>query len=155
MRMRKNLAAVLFVCAIILSCASTPEKKIDSAYVMVYDYENSEVMGASVFVDGELIGTTDIYGRFMFPINKAENKNHIIRIEKERHETISMETALRPGQLLYFRIGTGTYYAALAEEFLDKNEEEKAVKMIDHALEIESRKDWLFLKDIIFERMNK
>lgn len=155
MRIQKNLVAVLFVCEILLSCASTPEKKIDSAYVMVYDRENSEVMGASVFVDGELIGSTDIYGRFMFPVNKADDKSHVIRIEKEGHETVSMETALRPGQLLYFRIGTGAYYAALAEEFLDRSEEEKAIEMIDHALDIESRKDWLFLKNIIFERMNK
>ncbi len=155
MKTRKNVAAILFACEILLSCASAPEKKIDSAYVMVYNYENSEVMGASVLVDGEQIGSTDIYGRFMFPIGKAENKNHVIRIEKEGHETVSMETSLRPGQLLYFRIGTGNYYATLAEEFLDKNEEGKAIKMIERALEIENRKDWRFLKDVILGRMEK
>lgn len=155
MKVHKNLVAILFICAIFLSCASTPEKKIDSVYIMVYDYENSEVMGASIFVDDEQIGSTDIYGRFMFPINKTENKNHVIRIEKERYETVSMETSLRPGQLLYFRIGTGNYYATFAEEFLDKNEEGKAIKMIERALEIENRKDWRFLKDVILGRMEK
>lgn len=155
MKVHKSSATILFVCMLLLSCASSPDKKIDSAYVMVYDRENSEVMDAVIFVDGKAVGSTDIYGRFLFPINKTENRSHAVRIEKKGYETISMETALRPGQLLYFRTGTGAYYAELAEECMDRNEEERAIEMIDKALEIEDRKDWHFLKTIILERIDK
>lgn len=146
---------VLFSPIFFASCASSPEKKIDSVYVMVYDRENSEVMNVSVFIDGEKSGSTDIYGRFVFPVTEEDKGNHIIRIEREGYETVSTETSLRPGQLLYFRIGSGTYYANLSEEFLDRNEYEKALKMINRALEITNRKDWQFLRSIILGRIDK
>ncbi len=146
---------VLFSLIFFASCASSPEKKIDSVYVMVYDRENSEVMNVTVFIDDEKTGSTDIYGRFMFPISEDDKKIHIVRIEKEDYETVSTETNFRPGQLLYFRIGSGTYYANLAEELLDRNEYEKALKMINRALKITDRKDWQFLRSIILGRIDK
>ena len=130
-----------------MSCESTPEKKIDSIYVMVYDYNNSEVMNVAIFVDDTEIGKTDIYGRLMFPCNKE--KEVLIRAEKPEYEIIEMRTTLKPGMLLYFKIGSGAYYAWQAEKLLDENNIQKALTSIEKALQITDRKDWRFLKEVI------
>lgn len=140
------LAAVFAAC--LSSCMSTAERRIDSAYVMVYDYYDGGLMGVSVFIDEVLAGETDIYGRLMIPVKDGKDKR-MVRVEKEGHETVRTETLLRPKQLLYFKMGSGVYYAECAEKFLDENKIDKARKMIDKALEIENRKDWLFLKEVI------
>lgn len=139
----------IFLC--FFSCANTPQKKIDSIYVMVYDYYNSEVMNVTIYIDGEEVGKTDIYGRLMFPSYKY--KECTVRAEKAGYEIIEMKTILSPGQLFYFRLGTAVYYAEKAEESLDKNDIDMACAMIDKALEIEDRKDWRFLKDVIVRRV--
>ena len=53
----KSLAASIAFC--LFSCASAPEKKIDSIYVMAYDYDNNEVMNAAISLDGEEIGKAE------------------------------------------------------------------------------------------------
>ncbi len=149
----KQTKLVLFIFTIlffITSCKSIPDKKINSFYLMVYDYESNCIMDVSVSIDGTQIGTTDIYGRIIYPAEKYnDNKIHEIIISKQRYETVSMQTAIVPGQILYFKTGTGTYYAKTAEELFDANEKTEALKMINKALEIEDRKDWRFLKEII------
>ena len=134
-----------------ISCVSTAEDKIDSVYVMIYDYDNSEIMNVSVSIDGNEIGKTDIYGRLMFP--SKEEKECIVKAEKEGYETVEIKTYIRPGQLVYFRLGTGAYYAETAEKQLDRKEYEMALKLVSKALEIEERKDWLFLKEVILRRL--
>ena len=135
----------------LLSCATTPEKKIDSVYVMVYDWDNSEVMDVSVFIDDKKIGKTDIYGRLSFPCGKE--KECVLRAEKDGYEKVEMKTAVRAGQLIYFKMGSGAYYAEKAEKLLDENDAEKAEKLIEKALEIEDRKDWQYLKKVIALRI--
>lgn len=137
----------------LFSCASTPEKKIDSVYVMVYDYGNSEVMDVSIFIDGEQIGSTDIYGRLVFPCDKE--KNVLITAEKSGYETVETKTVIKPGIVLYFKIGSGSYYATKAEKFFDEHDVRNALKMIEKALEIEERKDWRYLQEIIVQESKK
>lgn len=148
---------------LIFSCTTTPEKKINSAYVMVYDFENETVMDAQVFVDENLIGVTDIYGRLMFtPVQaKSGRKNreneitHTIKVQKKGYETVSMTGSIRAGQVFYFKTGTAEYYASKAEENLDNGEFENALKMINAALLINERRDYSYLKKVIEERAGK
>lgn len=160
MRNSYKLSSLLlfFVLGLLISCASKPENKIDSVYIMIYDYDNNPVMDVSVMIDDKLLGNTDIYGRFSFPVEIVKNnneKNHAIKVKKEGFESGEMSAKLQAGEVLYFKIGTGLYYAERAEELLDKNDLDKALKMINHALEIEERKDWKYLKEIIIRRISK
>lgn len=144
--------ALTLLAAISASCVLTPEKNIDSVYVMVYDLDNNEVMNAAITVDGEPKGSTDIYGRLIYTADGE--KECTVRAEKEGYESAETVTCIRPGQLVYFRLGTGPYYAQRAELLLDDGEPEKALEMIDAALRIRDRKDWRFLKDVILGRLN-
>lgn len=147
----KILTVLLSLC--LLSCASTPEKKTDSVYVMVYDYGSSGLMNASIFMDGKEIGKTDIYGRLMYPCDKE--KEATICVKKDGYETVETQAAIKPGTVLYFKTGSGSYYAERAEKFLDENDLPGALKMIEKALRIEERKDWRYLREIISrERKN-
>lgn len=135
----------------VFSCASTPEKKTDSMYVMVYDFENSTVMGVTIFIDGEEIGRTDIYGRLTYPCDYE--REVLISAEKEGYETVETKSAIRSGTVLYFKMGSGAYYAGAAEKCLDETDVKGALKMIENALKIEKRKDWLFLKEVILRKV--
>ena len=149
----------IFLTALILvalvSCVSKPEKKIDSAYIMVYGNTDSGIMDAVIYMDDTVLGTTDIYGRFSFYANEKDIDIHTIRIEKDGYESISITTAINPGQLLYFRMYDGAYYAELAEKELDEGNINKAMELIEHALTIEERKDYQYLKKIINQRYEK
>lgn len=145
----KNLTAA-FSLLMLFSCASSPEKKIDSIYVMVYDYDSGEIMDVSVFMDGKEIGKTDIYGRFMYPCN-AEKKA-VIRVEKTGYESVETNACIKPGIVLYFKMGSSLYYAQKAEKLLDENSVQEALKMIDTALKIQERTDWHFLRKVILRR---
>ncbi|WP_296091237.1 PEGA domain-containing protein [uncultured Treponema sp.] len=147
----KILTALFSLC--LLSCASTPEKKIDSMYVMVYDYASSELMNASVIIDGKEIGKTDIYGRLMYPCEKE--KETTICVKKDGYESVETKAAIKPGTVLYFKMGSGSYYAERAEKFLDENNLPGALRMIDKALGIEDKKDWQYLRKIIIREKKK
>lgn len=147
----KALTALFSLC--LLSCTSTPEKKTDSVYVMVYDYGSSGLMNASVIMDGKEIGKTDIYGRLMYPCEKE--KEATICVKKNGYESVETKAAIKPGTVLYFKMGSGSYYAERAEKLLDENDLPGALRMIDKALEVEERKDWRYLQEIISrERKN-
>lgn len=147
----KALTALFSLC--LLSCASTPEKKTDSIYVMAYDYGSSGLMNASIFMDGKEIGKTDIYGRLMYPCEKE--KEAVICVKKDGYESVETKAAIKPGTVLYFKMGSGSHYAELAEKLLDENDLPGALKMIEKALRIEERKDWRYLWEIIIrERKN-
>lgn len=144
----KALAAS--VSLLLFSCATAPEKNIDSIYVMVYDYDSSEIMNVSIFIDGKEAGKTNIYGRLIYPCDVE--KEAVIRSEKNGYESVEIKAAVKPGMVLYFKMGSGSYYAERAEKLLDENNAQDALKMIDVALKIEERKDWLFLKETILRR---
>ena len=148
-----SLMIILSVMVNFISCKTLPEKKIDSAYIMVYDYENSEVMNVTLYLDDKELGKTDIYGRFTFPVD--DEKVHVIKAVKEGYEKVEQEMILKPGILIYFKLGSGKYYAKEAEKLLDENKYGKALSMINNALKIEERKDWKYMKEVIIKRMEK
>lgn len=151
---RHGFFLALLIAAVLLpffSCASAPEKKIDSMYVMVYDYDSSEVMDASIFIDGKEAGRTDIYGRLAYPWCGPE-KEAAIRAEKAGYESVETKAAIKPGTVIYFKMGSGPYYAEQAERLLDENNTRGALEMIGTALKIQERKDWQFLREAILRR---
>lgn len=155
MKLKNTSCAFVFVviCLLFFSCVTTPEKKINSAYVMVYDYENSEVMNVTIYIDGESVGNTDIYGRLMFPCDRE--KEVLIKASKLGYETVETKTVIKSGIVIYFKMGNGSYYASKAEKLLDERDVNSASKMIEKALEIEERKDWRYLQEIIVKESNK
>ena len=142
-------ASILFL----FSCKTLPEKRIDSVYIMVYDYENSEVMNVSIIIDGVEKGKTDIYGRFQFYCDREKEVQ--IKAVKKGYETIELNTVIKPGIVIYFKMGAGAYYAEKAEKLFDENEVDNALIMIDKALGIEERKDWRYLQELIIKERKK
>lgn len=155
MNLKQSYILLILFSLAFISCASRVENKIDCVYVMVYDFDSNPVMDAAVFIDEKLAGNTDIYGRFMFPSSKNVKGYHTVRIEKKGYERVLTQSILQSGEVLYFKTGSGSWYAQKAEELLDHNELLKAEKMIARALEIEKRKDWIFLSQIIQRREQK
>ena len=155
MKVYKSVFTVIIILTIfcLISCVSTPEKKIASMYVMVYDYENSEIMDVTIYLDDKEIGQTDVYGRLTFFCDKEQEV--LIRAEKKGYGTVETKTAIKPGFVVYVKMGTGSYYAEKAEQFLDENDLQNAKKMISNALQIEERKDWEFLKEVIIGKSKK
>lgn len=149
----KKILLILSVLIGITSCKTVPEKKIDSAYVMIYDYENNEVMNVALYVDGNEIGRTDIYGRLMFPVK--EDGEHVIKAVKEGYEVIEQKMFIKPGILIYFKIGSGNYYAREAEKLLDEKKYNIALSKIITALKIEEREDWKYLKKVIEKKVEE
>ena len=71
------------------------------------------------------------------------------KIEKKGYETVETKCAIKAGSVLYFKCGSGTYYAENAEKLLDAGDTGAALKMIENAIKVEERKDWLYLKNVI------
>lgn len=141
--------SLLFFLTFITSCTSTPEKNIDSVFVMIYDYENSGVMDADIYIDGHKKGATDVYGRFIFPTPIDKKKEYKVEIEKKGYEKTTLSTLLCDGQVLYFKIGNASYYANYAEKLYDDGMTDKALEMIDKALSIQDREDYRYLQKVI------
>ena len=154
MKLMKTIILIIFCisCSFLVSCKSTPEEKIDSVYVMVYDYDNNGVMDAVIYLENKMIGSTDIYGRFMFPV-PSNSKNEIsVKIEKTGYEKSELKTLLQEGQVLYFKIGSASYYAENAEKSFDDGKYETASSMIEKAILIEDRADYRYLQKLIQKR---
>lgn len=96
---------------------------------------------------------TDIYGRLMFPCEKE--REVLIKASKNGYETVETKSVIKAGTVIYFKMGSGSYYASKAEKLLDERDAISASKMIDKALEIEERKDWRYLQEIIYKESNK
>ena len=145
--------AIALLSVTLFSCATTAERRIDSMYVMVYDRNNGEVMNVSIYVDDDEVGKTDIYGRLQFECYRE--KEAVVRAVKDGYETVESQTLLKPGSVLYIKMGSGQYYAQQAEKLLDAKDTEGARKMIDKALTIEDRSDWRYLQDVILRTVQK
>ena len=154
--MKGCIMRIFFLAVVVMtfSCKSVQLKERDYAYVMVYDSENNGVMDARIFVDEVEIGKTDVYGKFLFPIESGNGKNSgeakIVSAKKSGYEEGRIETKLVHGSLLYFRLFSHEHFAKEAEELLDSGKLDEALLMIKKALEIEGgRKDYRLLKEII------
>lgn len=145
---------ILPIACIFVSCKSVPKNGKDYMYVMIYDYENKCVQNVSIFIDENLLGQSDINGRFFIPIKK-EKTEHQIKLEKDGYEIIEEKIEFRADIVLYYKIASAFYYFTTAENCLDNNEIDLALDAIDKALNIEEKDEYLFLKSIILFEQNK
>ena len=135
-----KIKVIVFLILIFLtcfqSCRSTQGVNENVIYIMVYDFESKEINGVEIFADNKKIGETDIYGRFIFPM--SEKINEII-FRKINYEEIKVDVNENREEFLYIKMGSSKYYAQMSEKFFD----------IQKALEIEERKDYLYLQSLI------
>lgn len=149
MKKKFLIASCLFFIIGILfaSCKSVPRDLSESLYVMIYDYENNALKDVCVYEDGVEQGYSDIYGRYvLLKLKKGETE---LEFYKAGYEKVSITVNKKDGQVLYVKLGSGSYYARLSEKALDEKKLEAAEYYIEKALECESRKDYEYLKKVI------
>lgn len=153
--MKKRTLYKMFLCfslLYILSCKSAPKDLSECVYIMVYDYENNALKDVQVLESDQVVGTTDIYGRYSYEVkDKTPVK---VSFYKPGYEKIEVEIENRQNQVLYVKLGSASYYADLSEKKLDEKQFEEALKFINKALDLEKRKDYEYLKEIIIKRNN-
>lgn len=149
-----KIKVIVFLILIFLtcfqSCRSTQGVNENVIYIMVYDFESKEINGVEIFADNKKIGETDIYGRFIFPMNEKINE---IIFRKINYEEIKVDVNENREEFLYIKMGSSKYYAQMSEKFFDNKEYNEAKKYIQKALEIEERKDYLYLQSLIQKEM--
>ncbi|MCQ2589753.1 MAG: hypothetical protein MJ179_04940 [Treponema sp.] len=149
--MKKILIFALVLLAFV-SCKTVGQKDSQCTYIMVYDFENNTVKNVQIYIDGESIGFTDVYGRCTVEGFQNGN-NHEVMLVKEDYEKIIVNTTLDDQKVLYIKMGSSFYYANLAESYLDKGMDSEALKAINKALSIKTREDYLFLQKVIKGRL--
>jgi len=109
------------------SCKSIKGVNENIIYVMVYDFESKELNGVEIFVHDKKIGETDIYGRFIFPMNEKIKE---IVFRKNNYEEITVDINENREEFLYIKMGSSKYYAQMSEKFFDNKEYNEAKKNI-------------------------
>ena len=107
------MLAVLFY-----SCKSIPNPNQEYMYVMIYDYYNNGVKNVSIYLDDKIIGRTDVYGRFSFPI-KNDNSKHTLSLQKDNYEKITDTIFYTRNEVLYYKMGESFFYFEEAEKQFD------------------------------------
>lgn len=148
----KKILMITLVLLTFFSCKTVAPKESPCTYIMVYDFENNTVKNVQIYIDGENVGSTDVYGRCTVEGFQNE-KNHEVILIKEDYEKIIVNTTLDDQKVLYIKMGNSFYYATLAENYLDKGMGDEALIAINKALSIKTREDYLFLQKIIKERV--
>lgn len=146
---KKVLLLFGLIFLLFLACNSSKVKNENSVYVMIYDFENKPVKGTSFFLDGKLLGNSDINGRFIFELNDTEK--HTILLKHDEYEPIEDTVVYEKFLVLYYKVGNVTQLLNLAEKELDLKKYEKAMEFINRAEKIDStREDVLYLKAVIY-----
>lgn len=149
-----KIKVIVFLILIFLtffqSCKSTQNINENVIYIMVYDFESKEINGVEIFVDNKKVGETDIYGRFIIPVDEKLNE---IVFRKKNYEEIKVDINENREEFLYIKMGSSKYYAQMSEKYFDNKEYSEAKKYIKKALEIEERKDYLYLQSLIQKEM--
>jgi len=143
------MLAVLFY-----SCKSIPNPNQEYMYVMIYDYYNNGVKNVSIYLDDKIIGRTDVYGRFSFPI-KNDNSKHTLSLQKDNYEKITDTIFYTRNEVLYYKMGESFFYFEEAEKQFDSKNYDYALKNIKKALTIEKRKDYEYMKNLIEKKLEK
>lgn len=149
--MKKILIYTLVLLALV-SCKTVGQKDSQCTYIMVYDFENNTVKNVQIYIDGESVGYTDVYGRCTVE-GFQDGNNHDVMLVKEDYENVVVNTTLDDQKVLYIKMDNSFYYANLAESYLDKGMESEALTAINKALSIKTREDYLFLQKVIKDRV--
>lgn len=138
----------------LLSCATNRAGEDSAMYSMIYDYENNGVQGAGFYIDGKLLGESDVHGRFMIMLD--EKKEYTTEIKKSGYKTETVAFYYDPSRVLYVKMGNARQFTALAEKSLDLRKYSEALIYVNYALELDSSKaDSLYLKAIILNKTGR
>ena len=123
-------------------------------YAMIYDYNNTPVSGAAVYLNNKRIADSDIHGRFI--LEKLKAGDYSIKLIKKGYETLEEVFHYDPMQVLYFKLISASQLLALAENALDNKEFSNAELYLERAQLLEAhRSDILFLKSITYYLQSK
>jgi hypothetical protein len=145
------LLTTLFIGCLSASCKTAKVGRADMEsgimYAMVYDYGNTPVNGAEVFIDDHKYTESDINGRFFLGINRPGK--YTIQVRKTGYEEVKQEFKFDPMNVLYIRLINATQLLELAEGAVDQGNYPYADSLIARALLIEKdRPDALFLRAV-------
>jgi hypothetical protein len=145
------LLLVLLAGTALFSCKTVKPERADSEggfmYAMIYDFENTPVSGADVFIDNKKYTESDINGRFIMEFVKPGH--YTIRVTKTGYESMEQEFKYDPMNVIYLKMINAPQLLDRAENAMDRHDYLEAEAMIDRALTIEQyRPDALFLKSI-------
>jgi tetratricopeptide (TPR) repeat protein len=149
----KLLTVFLLGLSILPSCQSARSiKRITEEgfmYAMIYDHDNTQVSGVTVFINGRKIVDSDIQGRFV--LENLRVGEYLIRLEKRGYETLEETFYYDPMQVLYFKMINASQLLALAETELDNAVYINAENLLNRALLLEpNRPDIIFLQSIVY-----
>jgi tetratricopeptide (TPR) repeat protein len=118
-----NYRGIVFciTCALLLSCASGPEKKDKplALYGMIYDRDNKPVNNVKIYVGDSFAAVSDIHGHFAIPALKSGEDYHITA-QKDDYEEKSTD--------FYYTGSEDVLYIAMYHRGQLIEEAEKALK---------------------------
>jgi len=155
----KNLFLLFSLSLVILTaCPSTPKRAVNDSgmmYGMVYDYDNSPVYGASIYINGIKYIESDLQGRFILKF--IRNTKYNIKIVKSGYENIESAFSFDPMNVLYFKIINASQLLTQAEEAVEQYNYTQAETLLKRAIALEpNRPDILYLYSIVlyFQQRN-
>lgn len=154
--MEKFVVLLLVTVCTLNGCKSTNGLDKDIMYSMVYDLENVAVQDVEFFLDDELIGKSDINGRFLIDcLKEGDKENHHLRLVKYGYEELKDEIQFQNSMVLYYKIGSAEQYTKICEKALDERDFEKALNQIEKALLLEPTEERIYLKAIVLKKLNR
>ena len=155
----KRIFLLIVPILLILGCksAASPKRAINDAgmmYAMLYDYENSPISGASIYINGKKLIESDAQGRFILEFKTGGE--YSIRAEKSGYETVEDVFTYDPMNVLYFRMINAPQLMVKAEAALEQYAYAEAEELVNRALKLESGKpEILFLQSIVFYKQGR
>jgi len=154
----KNLFLLFTLSLVILTgCPSTPKRAVNDSgmmYGMVYDYDNSPVYGASIYINGIKYVESDLQGHFILQFTR--NTKYTIRIVKSGYEKIENVFSFDPMNVLYFKIINASQLLTQAEEAVDQYNYAQAETLLKRAIVLEpNRPDVLYLLSIVLYKQQR
>ena len=152
---KRVIPILLFAVITAISCKSNSLALGErSVFAMFYDYDNCPINNVSFILDGKELGKSDVNGRFVFKID--DSKIHKVEFQREGYESIEDEFKYSDSLVLYYKMGNSDQYLKKAEERLDLNDYNEALKAVDKSLEINrNRDDALYLKAIVLYKLGR
>ena len=149
-------ALLLVAPSLYISCKTVQVKETHDAgglmYGMIYDHNNVTVKDVELCVNGKIVGSSDIQGRFVLKAKKAGL--HDIELRKAGYETIQQSFRFDSMNVLYFRMINASQLIGLAEEALDVGSHDKALQYLTRAIALDPlRPDALFLSAVVCHGM--
>lgn len=117
-------------------------------YGIIYDYENRPVKGVVITEDGNIIGESDINGRFY--LADMEKGDHTLIFEKEGYQTLKVPVRfLNRTEAMYLKIRSAFNCLSEANRLLSQESYYEASQMIELGLSIDNKNSGLYYLDAL------